>query len=100
MATRLPYWGEFAPGPGFAPMWLAGIGALLSLIVVIASRRRGLPHAPIVEGGRVGQVRVLGAVAGLAVMMVLIGPLGLLLALFAYLAYLTLAVQRLSIAAG
>jgi hypothetical protein len=100
MATRLPFWGEFAPGPGFAPLWLAGIGAFMSLLVAALGRRGGLPAAPPDEAGRAGLARVAVALAGLAVMMFLIGPLGLLLALFVYLAFLTLAIQRLSIVTG
>jgi putative tricarboxylic transport membrane protein len=100
MATRLPFWGEFAPGPGFAPLWLAGIGVLMSLLLAAIARRPGLPAAPPDEAGRAGLARVALALAGLAAMMALMGPLGLLLALFVYLAFLTLVVQRLSIAAG
>ena len=100
-ATRLPYGSEFAPGPGFAPTWLAGLGALLGLALAIAAARRGgLPGAPPAEGGRAGLVRVTAAVAGLAIMLLLISSLGLLLTLFAYLAFLTLGVQRLPIAAS
>jgi putative tricarboxylic transport membrane protein len=101
LATRLPYGSEFAPGPGFAPTWLAGLGAIMALgLAIIAARRPGLPAAPPAEGGRAGLARVAAAVAGLAIMLLLIPRLGLLLALFAYLVFLTLAVQRLSIAAS
>lgn len=39
--TDLPYWVDFTPGPAFVPRWVAGTGALLSVILLIQAWRAG-----------------------------------------------------------
>jgi putative tricarboxylic transport membrane protein len=37
----LPYWADFTPGPAFVPRWVAGVGALIALILLIKAWRAG-----------------------------------------------------------
>ena len=95
-ARNFPYGSEFAPGPGFAPVWLSLLGLLLSALVAINGlRARGSPAAPPDPSGRTGLVRVAAAVIGMVVLLQLVRPLGLILAVLVYLLFLTLVVQRL-----
>jgi hypothetical protein len=73
VGTRdLPYWAEFAPGPAFAPYWVAGAGTLISILLLVQAVRAG-------AGGRVewpdraGRLRVLLTVVSLGVS-VFLGP--------------------------
>lgn len=96
-ATALPYGSEFAPGPGFAPVWLSLLGTIFGVLVVAnAWRNRGLALAPVETGGRLGLARVAAGLGGALVMLLLVPALGLLPALLAYLVFLSLAVERLS----
>ena len=38
-SVSLPLIDELGPGPGFFPLWLAGIGAVLSIILVVQTAR-------------------------------------------------------------
>ena len=40
------YGTEFAPGPGFAPVWLSALGLLLALIIAFAAWRGGFACIP------------------------------------------------------
>ena len=90
-ASQLPYWTEFAPGAGFAPLWFALSGAAVSAYVAI----RGL-QAPAVEGiGRAGLIRVAAALAALVVAMAMVPFTGFLVAVSAYLLVVTFGIERL-----
>jgi len=90
-ALRLPYWAQFAPGSGFAPLWFALAGAAVSGYVAV----RGL-QAPVSDGvGRGGLVRVAAAVAALVIAMAAVPFTGFLIAISAYLLVVTFAVERL-----
>lgn len=97
-ATFFPYGSEFAPGPGFAPVWLSTIGAALSLLVAFnAWRWRDRVPAEAGEaGGRAGLARVGAAMLGMLIMILLLPSAGLVLGLGLYLLFLTLAVERLT----
>lgn len=96
-ATFFPYGSEFAPGPGFAPTWLAVLGAFLSLLLAVnAWRGRRRPTFTPDLSERAGLGRVAAALLGMVVMLQLSPPLGLILAVLVYLLFLTLVVQRLS----
>jgi putative tricarboxylic transport membrane protein len=62
--SELPYWADFTPGPAFLPRWVAGAGALLSVILLAEAWRKGgagkpeWPH-------RAGAIRVGLTTAGL-----------------------------------
>ncbi len=99
-ALSFQYGDEYAPGPGFAPVWLSSIGLLVSLLIVVhgfrALRSRGTSREatepPSLE--KWGVARVALTLLGLAGMILLVQPLGLALAILVFLLYLTLVVQR------
>ena len=91
------YGTEFAPGPGFAPVWLSGIGLCVSLLIAANGLRlKGFGSeshaAPRLE--KWGVLRVALTLLGLAAMVLLVPVLGLALSILAFLLYLTLVVQR------
>lgn len=97
------YGAEFAPGPGFAPVWLSAIGLCVSLMIaahgLLAMRGgevSGQRAAPALETR--GLARVALTLVGLAAMVLLVEPLGLVVSILLFLLYLTLFVQRLGIA--
>jgi hypothetical protein len=97
------YGTEFAPGPGFAPVWLSAIGVCVSLLIAAHGLRamRGDDRsaaAPSLD--KRGLVRVALTLVGLAVMVFFMESLGLVLALLALLLYLTLVVQRHGLGVG
>ena len=101
-ASSFQYGTEFAPGPGFAPVWLSAIGIALSLLIAFNAFKAvrapqpetDLPPEAIDKSG----LRRVGAtLAGLVAMMVIASWLGLVPAILAFLLFLTLYVQRLSV---
>ncbi len=104
-AWSFQYGSEFAPGPGFAPVWLSAIGLCVSLLIAahgLQAMRGGeaadKPAAPALEKG--GLVRVGFTLLGLAAMVFLVQWLGLAVAILLFLLYLTLVVQRLAVGIG
>jgi hypothetical protein len=98
-AWTFRYGTEFAPGPGFAPVWLSAIGLCVSLLIAANGLRalRGSEAsdnaaAPALE--KSGLVRVAFTLLGLAAMVFLVNLLGLVISLLLFLLYLTLFVQR------
>ena len=99
------YGTEFAPGPGFAPVWLSAIGLCVSLMIAahgLWAMRSGEDSeqraAPALETG--GLVRVALTLLGLVAMVLLVEPLGLVAAILLFLLYLTLFVQRHGVVVG
>lgn len=99
------YGSEFAPGPGFAPVWLSAIGLCVSLLIAAYGLRamRGgesseQSAAPALE--KWGLMRVALTLLGMAAMVFLVEWLGLVISILLFLLYLTLVVQRLSIGVG
>jgi putative tricarboxylic transport membrane protein len=99
------YGTEFAPGPGFAPVWLSGAGLCVSLLIAAHGLRfmgrseHSESHAaPTLE--KWGVLRVALTLLGLVGMILLVPALGLALAILAFLLYLTLVVQRHSYVVG
>ena len=104
-AWSFQYGTEFAPGPGFAPVWLSAIGLCVSLLIAAHGLRamRGSEGsaqraAPALEAW--GLVRVALTLLGLAAMVLLVEPLGLVVSILLFLLYLTLVVQRHGVAVG
>lgn len=99
-AWSFQYSAEFAPGPGFAPVWLSAIGVSLSLLIVAGAWRKAAsaPAASEERSGefdRAGLGRVAATVAGLVSMLVLVTYVGFVVAVLLFLLFLTLFVQRL-----
>ena len=104
-ASSFQYGTEFAPGPGFAPLWLSAIGIVISLLIAFnAAKAKGRPADATTEAStaldRPGLYRVGASLAGLVVMLALVPWLGLVPSILVFLLFLTLFVQRLSIIAG
>jgi hypothetical protein len=98
-ASTFQYSTEFAPGPGFAPVWLSAIGFVLALCIVAGGWRAARASRPAQEAGDKleagGLGRVAATVGGLVVMLMLVPYLGYATAVLAFLLFLTFAVQRL-----
>lgn len=99
------YGTEFAPGPGFAPVWLSAVGLGVSLMIAAqgllamrGAKGSGQQEAPVLE--KSGLVRVGLTLLGLCAMVLLTKPLGLVASILLFLLFLTLVVQRLGIAVG
>ncbi|MBI3915528.1 MAG: tripartite tricarboxylate transporter TctB family protein [Betaproteobacteria bacterium] len=104
-AWSFQYGTEFAPGPGFAPVWLSAIGLCVSLLIAahgLWAMRGGEGSdkraAPALEKWGLGRVAL--SLLGLAAMVLLTEPLGLVASILLFLLYLTLVVQRHSVAVG
>lgn len=95
-ATSLAYGTEFAPGPGFMPLWLGVIGAFLALATAVRARRAtGLPAAD-----RRAERRVALSALGIVVVAMAAPVVGLVSALAAFLFFFTLVIERLHIRVG
>jgi putative tricarboxylic transport membrane protein len=88
-ALRLRYWGDFAPGSGFLPLWLGGILVALVVAYLIVSRftqstveATVYPRRPLIVGG------------GLLACVAVIELLGFVVSIAAYIAFLLLVVER------
>jgi putative tricarboxylic transport membrane protein len=88
----LAYWADITPGPRFLPLWLAGVGVLLSALFLL-ELSRGLA-APIEAPTRSELSRVAMTVAGLVGMALLAPLIGMVLAAAVFVAFLLLAVLR------
>jgi hypothetical protein len=104
-AWSFQYGSEFAPGPGFAPVWLSAIGLCVSLLIAAHGLRamRGgeasdKAAAPALEKG--GLVRVAFTLLGMAAMVFLVEWLGLVVSILLFLLFLTLVVQRHAVGVG
>jgi putative tricarboxylic transport membrane protein len=104
-AASFQYGTEFAPGPGFAPVWLSAIGIGLSLLIAFDRRVDAPGSQDSTEKARSafdkrGILRVATTLCGLVVMLLVADRLGLISAILLFLLFLTLFVQRLSPAIG
>jgi putative tricarboxylic transport membrane protein len=104
-ASSFQYGTEFAPGPGFAPVWLSAIGMGLSLALALmafrATRRREPSTTDDAEPiDKPGTLRVVATLIGLMTMVAVAPWLGLVPSILLFLLFLTLYVQRLSVMTG
>jgi putative tricarboxylic transport membrane protein len=104
-ASSFQYGTEFAPGPGFAPVWLSTIGLCVSLLIAaygLWAMQDGegadRSAAPALEMR--GIMRVALTLLGLGAMLFLVDSLGLLVSILFFLLYLTLVVQRHALGVG
>jgi len=94
LTTRaLPYWADFAPGSGFAPLWVALTGAALAILLLVGALRRQ-DNPPADWPDRKGWHRVILTAVGLWAVIVLAPVLGLITAAVIFMLFLLLAVER------
>ena len=101
-ASTFQYGTEFAPGPGFAPVWLSAIGIAIALLIALnaykATRHAGSSTDERPDAlDKTGLFRVGATLAGLAAMLAIAGWLGLVASILVFLLFLTLYIQRLSV---
>ena len=99
------YGTEFAPGPGFAPVWLSSIGIVIALAITVGGWRsarlssgseQGTATADEAGSHTAGLIRVVATLLALAVMIAVVSWIGFVPAMLAFLLVLTLGIQRLS----
>ena len=104
-AWSFQYGSEFAPGPGFAPVWLSAIGIAIAAAIAIggwrSARRAEDPAADSApaspqESGTGGAARVGATLIALFATIGVTPWLGFVPAMLAFLLILTLFIQRLS----
>lgn len=91
--TSLNFWDGFTPGARFFPGWLAGAGAILSLLLLWTQWRGTDPGETELPEAR-GAARVLATMAGLVALALLAKPLGLVVAAALFMLFLLLVVLR------
>jgi hypothetical protein len=94
IGTRdLAYWADFAPGPAFAPIWIAAAGALLS-VLLLARELRQPSREPADLPDRPASARVGLTVAALAAALALAPALGFVPTVALLTLFVLLAVER------
>jgi hypothetical protein len=99
---NLSYWSDFAPGPRFLSVWLAGIGALLAVLLLTIKPESAsepvddqAPSESTADGTSGGGVRrVILTVAALGLMLIGLPLLGLRGASTVFMLFMLLAVLR------
>lgn len=83
---HLGYWRDITAGPAFAPVWIAGVGALLAILQLRSVRSAG-PAAVYDWPDAVGMKRVVATFSGLVVFVAVSPLLGMVpgVALFVFL---------------
>ncbi|MCB4768769.1 tripartite tricarboxylate transporter TctB family protein [Ancylobacter sp. Lp-2] len=89
----LPYWADFAPGSAFAPFWVAAIGLVLAIALLVTTLADD-GHEPHSFPDRRGIVRVAALTAGLWLMVLLIPLVGFMTAAIAFSLFLLLGIER------
>ena len=104
------YGTEFAPGPGFAPVWLSGLGLAISAAIAFGAWRSaggsdGRAQAEAAETAeaktdKAGLLRVGATLIALAAMIAAVPWIGFVPAILIFLLVLALAIQRMSLLLG
>ena len=89
----LAYWSDFAPGPAFAPIWVAAVAAVLSLLLILQELRNPSP-GPADLPPRSALIRVVLTMAALALALALAPRLGFVAMVAALALFVLLAVER------
>ena len=94
-SLRLQYWGDFAPGPGFLPLWL-GISLVTLVAIYLSTSFQSLSRdeAAADAAPRIG--RIAAIVAGFVACIATIEWLGFGVSVAVYLVFLLWAVERQS----
>jgi hypothetical protein len=91
--SDLAYWSDFAPGPAFAPVWVAAAGAVLALLLLL-QEARDPTREPADLPPRPALTRVLLTVAALALALAATPRLGFVTTVVALTLFVLLAVER------
>jgi putative tricarboxylic transport membrane protein len=95
----LPYWAEFSPGPAFAPYWIAGVTAVVAVLLLVQSARAQ-------DGGAVqwpdrpGAARVILTVVALWLTVVLSPHLGIVATAVAFIVGMLVGILRRGVLAS
>jgi putative tricarboxylic transport membrane protein len=89
----LAYWSDFAPGPAFAPVWLAAVGAVLALLLILQEVRNP-SGAPADLPPRPALTRVALTMTALALVLLAAPQLGFVAAVAALALFVLLVVER------
>lgn len=94
-SSRLRYYSVLGPGPGFFPLWLSGVMAVLTgLWLLQVSLERDEPVPAGFWPSRLGALRVGAVVLSLLVMIFAMDRVGFRLSMFVVLAFLLYALGR------
>ena len=94
-ASRLSYYTSIGPGPGFFPVWLCGLLALLAIVMIVQASFGSPEPMPVgFFADRLGVLRIAAAVAGLFATAGLMGVLGFRFTTFAFYVVLLLVLGR------
>ena len=89
----LAYWSDFAPGPAFAPRWVAAVGASLALLLILQEVRD--PSAgPADLPPRPALMRVVLTMTALALALAVAPRLGFVMTVAALALFVLLVVER------
>ena len=89
----LAYWSDFAPGPAFAPVWVAAAGALLALLL-LGRELRSPSKEPAGLPERFAWARVVMTIAALWAALALAPWLGFVAAVALLTLFVLLAIER------
>jgi hypothetical protein len=89
----LSFWDGFTPGARFFPGWLAGVGVILAVLLVI-SQWRGTDIATLDLPDAQGAAKVFATTGGLIVLALLAKPIGMVPAMAAFVLFVLLVVLR------
>jgi putative tricarboxylic transport membrane protein len=90
---NLDYWSDYAPGPAFAPYWIAASGFILSLVLLVQTKlsdRCEKPEWP----DRSAAFRILWTFLGLVFILTFSPYLGMITSILIFILFLLLVVLR------
>ena len=91
--SDLAYWSDFAPGPAFAPIWVAGAGAVLALLLIL-QEVRDPSREPVDLPPRTPLMRVLMTIGALALALVAAPRIGFVMTVAVLAFFVLVAVER------
>lgn len=91
--SELPYWADTTPGSRFFPMWLAGVGILLSAVLLL-ELYRGREPSGVELPTRSATYRVSMTVLGMAALALVTPFVGMVFAVALFMTFLLLVVLR------
>jgi hypothetical protein len=89
----LTFWDEFGPSTRFMPLWVAGVSALLAVLLILEAARRS-PDAPVDWPDRRGARRVALTFAAICGFIAIVPWLGFVLATAVFVLVMLFGVER------